>query len=101
MSVLSHRRLTIGNPLGLHLRAAERIVRLAREFEADVHVLYEGKEANGKSILELTCLAAGYGTELHVEASGPDADAALAALAELIEARVEETVAGREDSSAA
>ena len=80
----------IANPLGLHLRAADRFVRLARQFRAEVRVSLEGKVANGKSILDLTTLAAGCGTRLELEANGPDAEAALAALSGLIEARFEE-----------
>ena len=80
----------IVNTLGLHLRAANQFVRLARQFQAEVRVSLEDKVANGKSILDLTTLAAGWGTRLELEANGPDAEAALAALVGLIEARFHE-----------
>src|SRR3954447_8383973 len=79
------RQVGVVNILGLHLRAADRFVRLAREFRADVWVSCDGRMASGKSILDLATLAAGYGTRLELEADGPDAEAALDALTGLIE----------------
>jgi phosphocarrier protein HPr len=84
------RRVTIANALGLHLRAAAQFVCLAQQFRADVRVHLDGKEANGKSILDLTTLAAACGTRLDLEARGPDATEALSALCELIESRFHE-----------
>ena len=55
------RRVTIANALGLHLRAADQFVGLAQQFRADVQVHLDGKGANGKSILDLTTLAAACG----------------------------------------
>ncbi len=80
----------IVNALGLHLRAADQFVRLAQQFQAEVRVSLEGKVANGKSILDLATLAAGCGCRLELEANGPDAEVALAALSGLIEARFHE-----------
>ena len=79
------RRVAIANALGLHLRAADQFVRLAQQFRADIWVHLDGKGANGKSILDLTTLAATCGTRLDLEARGPDAAEALSALCELIE----------------
>ena len=81
------RRVAIANALSLHLRAADQFVRLAQQFRADVQVHLDGKEADGKSILDLTTLAAACGTRLDLEAKGPDAAEALTALCELIESR--------------
>lgn len=91
MLTLSRRRLVIGNALGFHLRAAGKFASLAQEFQSDVRVFWNGKEACGKSIIELTMLAAECGTAIDVEASGPDAEEALVSLTELIEARFHES----------
>jgi phosphocarrier protein HPr len=81
------RRVTIANALGFHLRAAAQFVCLAQQFRADVRVHLDGKGVNGKSILDLTMLAAARGTRLDLEARGPDAAEALTALREIIESR--------------
>jgi phosphocarrier protein len=78
-------RAEIVNEHGLHLRAADRFVRLAKQFRADVRVRCDGRPpVDGKSILDLAILAAVCGTALELEAEGPDAEAAIAALAELV-----------------
>jgi phosphotransferase system HPr (HPr) family protein len=78
------RQVEITNTLGLHLRAADQFVRLARQFRAEVWVACDGRTANGRSILDLTTLAAACGSQLELEADGPDAEAALDALTGLI-----------------
>lgn len=77
-------RLTIVNRLGLHARAAAKFVQTAGRFEAAVTVRRDGKEVNGKSIMGVMMLAAAQGAEIDVETAGGDAEAALAALAELV-----------------
>lgn len=81
------RQVEITNPLGLHLRPAEKFVRLAHQFKADIHIHHKGKQFNGKSILDLATLTAERGTQLDLEACGPDAAEALAALVELVVAQ--------------
>jgi phosphocarrier protein len=61
-------------------------VKLACSFQAEVTVTSQGNQANGKSILEMTSLAAERGTDLELEARGPDAPQAIEALAALVEA---------------
>jgi phosphocarrier protein len=78
------RQVEIINALGLHLRAAERMVRLANQFGADVRVAVDGRWVNGRSILDLLTLAAPCGARLELEAEGPGAEAAVEALAALI-----------------
>ena len=82
----ARRRVQIVNGHGLHLRPATKFVTLVDSFQAEVWVHYQGTRANGQSILEMTCLAAECGTFLDLEARGPDAVEALAALAELVAA---------------
>jgi phosphocarrier protein len=91
---VSRRTVEITNSLGLHLRPADKFVKLALQYQAEVRVHYNGKEFNGKSILDLTTLAAECGTRLELEARGPDAVAAVEALAELVSARFYENEDG-------
>ncbi len=80
------RAVTIVNAYGLHMRPSTRFVKLAGTFRSDVWVDFRGTRANGKSLLEMTCLGAEHGTTLEIEAKGPDAEQAVAALAELVAA---------------
>jgi phosphocarrier protein len=94
---VARRQVEITNPLGLHLRPADKFVKLASSFPGtEVKVHYQGQEFNGKSILELTMIAAECGTLLELEARGPQAEAAVAALAELVLARFHEGPEGEE-----
>ncbi len=81
---VARRQVGVGNVLGLHLRVADKFVRLANAFQSDVMVHCKGVGANGKSILSLLCLAAECGTMLAIEAEGYDAEDSVAALANLI-----------------
>jgi phosphotransferase system HPr (HPr) family protein len=86
-TTVARRQIEITNGLGLHVRPAQKFVELALRFQADIRVRYNGHEVDGKSILSLTTLAAECGTRLELEARGPDATAALEALASLVSAR--------------
>lgn len=81
------RTVTIVNKLGLHARATAKLVTCARAFESRVLIRKEDREVSGKSMMGLMMLAAGRGTELEIEADGPDADAALGAVCALIAER--------------
>lgn len=76
---------TVSDPVGFHLRAAGRIVKLAKQFESEVTVRFNGRVANAKSIMGLASLAADHGSQVELETEGPDEDAAIAALVKLIE----------------
>lgn len=80
------RSVLIVNAHGLHMRPSTRFVNLATSFSSDVWVHFRGQRANGKSILDMTMLAAEHGSTLEIEANGADAEAALDALAELVAA---------------
>jgi phosphocarrier protein len=86
------RRVTIANRLGLHARAAARLVNVARQFTS--HILLErpdtGQRADGKGIYGVLLLTASRGTDLLVSAEGDDAERAVDALCRLIERRFEE-----------
>ena len=79
----TQRVVTVCNPQGLHARPADMFVRLALQFASHIEIVKDGERFNGKSILSLMTLAAEQGTELVLRADGPDAEQALAALAEL------------------
>ncbi len=86
-TTVARHQFEITNGLGLHLRAADQFVRLARGFQCEIRVHYQGSQRNGKSILDLVTLAAECGARLDLEARGPDAVAAVEALAVLVAAR--------------
>ncbi len=78
------RIVTITNPMGFHFRPGAAFAKLASTFACTVTVAKDDRRVNGKSLLELMLLAAEQGTDLIIEASGPDASAALDALAALL-----------------
>jgi len=82
---VTSRAVTVVNPLGLHARAAAKFVHVATTFEAHIRVGRNAKVMDGKSIMGILLLAASRGTTLTITADGPDEDAAIAALARLIE----------------
>lgn len=75
----------IPNELGLHARAAAKLVERANGYESDVQVTHRHKTVNGKSIMGVLMLAAAQGAELTISTDGPDADDALAGVIALIE----------------
>ncbi len=75
---------TVSDPVGFHLRAAGRIVKLTKRFTAEVTIRYNGRAANAKSIMGLASLAAECGSRVDIEADGPDEGEALDALVQLI-----------------
>lgn len=79
-----HRKVTVANPNGLHMRPCAALVELAGRFKSSVTIHYEGKLANATSMWDLIALAAMPGSELLLEANGPDAVQALDALATLV-----------------
>lgn len=95
------RQVEIINALGLHLRPAVKFVKTADRFQAEIRVHFKGQVHDGRSILALATLAAERGSKLELEACGPDAEAALEALAELILAEFYEDELGQERPPAA
>ena len=84
------KEFTIINKLGIHARPAAQFVKLANRFEADIFVEKDGEEIDGKSIMGLMMLAAGHGSAILVTADGPDEEAAIIAVGELIARKFEE-----------
>ena len=81
------RRVTVVNAHGIHARPAAEIVKTAARFTSNVMLEKEGLEVNGKSIMGVMMLAAECGSEVIIRADGPDAEAAVDALAALIAAK--------------
>jgi phosphocarrier protein len=79
------RTMTICNKRGLHARASAKFVRCAEGFSSEITVSRDGQSVGGTSIMGLMMLAAAPGCSIQVAADGPDAEAALAALADLVE----------------
>jgi len=84
------RHITIINKLGLHARAAAKLVGLATQFKSDIRLTKDTTEVNAKSILGVMMLAAAINTPLVLVADGPDEIAALDALEDLINRRFDE-----------
>jgi phosphocarrier protein len=76
--------LTIVNKLGLHARAAGKLVNLTKTFSSDITLSKDVEEVDGKSIMAVMLLAAPIGTQVRVRVSGDDEEAAMAAIRELI-----------------
>lgn len=81
------RTVDIVNRLGLHARAAAKLVTLAARFQADVRVRKDAREVSGKSIMGVMMLAAAQGSSITLIAEGEDAQLALDELAQLIAER--------------
>lgn len=75
----------IRNRAGMHARAAVKFVQLAAHYKSEVRVIKEGSGVNGKSIMGLLTLVAALGVTITIEAEGPDAADAVAALSALVD----------------
>lgn len=80
----------VTNKLGLHLRAASEVVKLASQFESDIELRRDDICVDAKSLLALLNLEAAQGVELEVAAEGSDEDSAVRAIVGLIEAKFNE-----------
>ena len=83
-------KVEIINKLGLHARAAAKLVQVASEYNSDVFIRFNGKEADGKSIMGIMMLAAKKGNTVEIATSGPDAQQALDAILEIIQNKFDE-----------
>jgi phosphocarrier protein HPr len=77
----------IANKRGLHARASAKIVEAAARFKSEITILKDGQRVNARSIMGLMMLAASQGSEIGLEAEGPDAPEAMKAMLALIEAK--------------
>ena len=78
----------IKNADGLHMRPAMQFVDVANQFDCDIKVSNDETEVDGKSIMQMSMLAATCGTKLKIKAEGDDAEEAIKALQELVEEKM-------------
>lgn len=78
------REIEIINKLGLHARASAKLTQTAGRFQSDVFVIKGGRRVNAKSIMGVMMLAAGKGTKVQLEISGPDEGDAMEAVVSLV-----------------
>ena len=81
---MPERTVQIVNRNGLHARPAAEIVKLASKFQAEITIVKDDLDVNGKSIMGVMMLAAEHGSSVSLRAEGPDAAQALDALATLV-----------------
>ncbi len=79
------REITINNKLGLHARAAAKLVAVANSYSAEVTLEKQGQRVNGKSIMGVMMLAASKGSVIAIKVSGDEEDELMRKLVELIE----------------
>jgi phosphocarrier protein HPr len=79
------RHFIIKNQLGLHARAAAKLVQLSNTYDSNLMIRFDGQAVDGKSILDILTLACPVGSEILLRADGPDADKVLEAMERLIE----------------
>lgn len=82
---MPRREIEITNKLGLHARASAKLTQIASRHGCEVWLERNGRRINAKSIMGVMMLAAAKGSVIVIETEGADADAAMAALAALIE----------------
>ncbi len=85
------KKLEIINKLGLHARAAMKLVNTASRYGSEILIRYSGREVNAKSIMNVMVLAASRGSEIELVVSGEDEDDAMEALVTLINDRFGES----------
>lgn len=81
------KEIIIINRLGLHARAAAKLVSCAGGYMSQIHLQRDGQRVNAKSIMGVMMLAASQGSSIEIEVSGEDEDAAIQALENLINDR--------------
>ncbi len=87
---MKSKKVTILNRAGIHARPAALIVNTANEFDAEIYLEKDDMRINGKSIMGIITLGAGYNAEINVIAEGSDEEAAVDAIIALFENRFEE-----------
>ena len=81
---MPQQEIEIVNKLGLHARASAKLTQTAGKFQSEIWLARNGRRVNAKSIMGVMMLAAGKGSRIEIQADGEDADAAIQALAALI-----------------
>ena len=87
---MTERTVTISNRAGIHARPAAILVGVSKNFKSIIHIEKENFRINGKSILGIITLGAGYGMKLKIIAEGEDEEEAVEAIVRLFESKFEE-----------
>lgn len=85
-----NKTVIISNKKGIHARPASKLVKIAKQYQADITLRHNDIEADAKSIMSILMLAATCGSKVNIIADGKDAKAALSAISSLIEHDFEE-----------
>jgi phosphocarrier protein HPr len=88
---MTERRVTVVNSHGIHARPAAEIVKTAAKFKANITIIRDDLDVNGKSIMGVMMLAAECGAEVVIRAEGEDEAAAVEALAALVASKFGES----------
>lgn len=81
------KKITLINKLGLHARAAMKLVNIASRYQSEVILKYGNREVNAKSIMNIMALGASCGAEIELIITGADETEAMAAIVKLINNR--------------
>jgi phosphocarrier protein HPr len=81
---MQERKLTMRNRLGLHARAAVKLVSLCSRYASEVVIVANGRRANARHFIAILLLSAGMGASVSIEVTGPDEVEAIAAVTRLI-----------------
>jgi phosphocarrier protein len=81
---MQERKLTIVNRLGLHARAAVKLVSVCSKYVSNVFIVANGRRANGRHLIAILLLAASMGAQVSIEVEGPDVVEAISAVTRLI-----------------
>ena len=88
--IMKEKKIKITNKLGLHARAAAKIVTLTNKFESIIKIVNGDKQADAKSIMKILMLAVPKGTEVTISAAGKDEQSAIKSLENLIKGKFNE-----------
>ena len=86
------KKLKILNKLGLHARAAAKVVSTANEFETDIVLVKDGKNADARSIMKLLMLSASQGSYISIEVDGVDQKDAMKSMVTLFDNKFDEKI---------
>ena len=84
---MPRKKIKIINKLGLHARAAMKLVNLASRYQSEIILTYQQREINAKSIMNLMAIGASFGQDIIIKTTGEDEDAALSAIEKLFNDR--------------
>ncbi|WP_081986604.1 MULTISPECIES: HPr family phosphocarrier protein [Chitinibacter] len=84
MAAIVSNPISIVNSTGLHARPAANVVNVAKQYQSDIKLVFKSIEANAKSVVSVMGLDVSLGDKIQIKADGPDAQAAISALTQVI-----------------